>query len=145
MQDFPHFYQVSASGGPEGEVSLGCEGIESIASAAPVQFGGPGDRWSPEELLVAAVADCFILTFRALASYSKLPWTSLDCDAQGKLERADGKPRFTEFSLRVRLVIPADADEERARGIAEKSEQNCLVTNSLSAATQLQIEIAKGN
>ena len=56
MQAFPHHYKVEASGGPEGDVMLSEENVESIASAPPTEFGGPGDRWSPESLLVAAVA-----------------------------------------------------------------------------------------
>ena len=67
MKPYPHHYQVAASAGVEGEVLLASAGLEPINTAPPVEFDGPGNRWSPETLLVGAIADCFILTFRAVA------------------------------------------------------------------------------
>ena len=70
MQQLPHSYVVSASAEAESNVTLSSDGLESVTSAPPEAFGGPGDLWSPETLLVAAVADCFILSFRAIARAS---------------------------------------------------------------------------
>ena len=39
-------------------------------------------------LLIAAVADCFILTFRAVARASRFEWISLGCTVDGVLDRA---------------------------------------------------------
>ncbi len=137
MQDFPHHYRVAANAAPDGDVSLSAEKLETLASAPPQAFGGPGDRWSPETLLVAAVADCFILSFRAIAKASKLSWLSLNCDVEGTLERIEGTAKFTEFKVNATLIVSADTDEQRARRILEKAEENCLITNSLSGATHL--------
>ena len=71
MQDLPHHYKVAASAAPQGEVNLASNLLDPILSAPPAEYGGPGNRWSPETLLVAAVADCFILSFRAVARASK--------------------------------------------------------------------------
>ena len=75
MQDLPHRYNVSASAEAEGNIVLQAENLPQLVSAPPAQFGGPGDQWSPEDLLVASIADCFILTFRAVARASKLDWS----------------------------------------------------------------------
>ena len=83
MQPFPDRYEVSAGATVTGDVTLESERLPALKSAAPAGFGGPGDRWSPETLLVGAVADCFMLTFRAIAGMSQLPWTSLRCEAVG--------------------------------------------------------------
>ena len=48
--------------------------LPDLETAPPPEFDGPGGLWSPENLLCAAVADCFILTFRAIASFSRLSW-----------------------------------------------------------------------
>jgi len=137
MQDLPHHYQVSASAAPDGDVSLSANKLQILPSAPPLEFGGPGDRWSPETLLVAAVADCFILTFRAVARASKLSWVSLTCEVEGTLERSGGKTKFTQFKVNATLGVPQDTSEERAQRILEKAEAGCLVTNSLSAETHL--------
>lgn len=141
MQDYPHHYKVVAAAGPDGDVSLAGNRLERIPSAAPAEFGGPGDKWSPETLLTAAVADCFILTFRAIARASKLSWNSLECDVEGTLERKDGATRFTEFVIHARLSVPEDTREERARRLLEKAEESCLVTNSLTSTTRLDAAI----
>jgi len=137
MQDLPHHYRVAAKSGPEGDVSLSADKLQTLPSAPSPEFGGPGDRWSPETLLVAAVADCFILTFRAVARASKLSWVSLRCDVEGTLERSDGTTKFTEFRVNATLDVPPDANEERAHRLLEKAEASCLVTNSLSGTTHL--------
>jgi organic hydroperoxide reductase OsmC/OhrA len=90
---------------------------------------------------VAAAADCFILTFRAIATASKLAWRHLDCDAEGVLDRADGVVRFTELHLCARLVLPAGGDTGRARRLLEKAETACLVTNSLALRPTLTAEV----
>ena len=141
MQAYPHHYNVHAAAETEGSVLVLSDGLPTLTTAPPPQFGGPGGQWSPETLLVAAAADCFILTFRAIATGSKLAWRRLDCDAEGILDRSDGVVRFTALHLRARLVIPADGDAERAKRLVEKAETACLVTNSLAFRPTLTAEV----
>ena len=144
MKPYPHHYTVSALAGPEGEVLLSGDGLEAIRSAPPVEFDGPGDRWSPETLLVGALGDCLVLTFRGVARASKLPWTFLRCGVTGTLDRIDNLTQFTAFEIRACLELPAGTDPERARRVLDKAEQNCLVANSLKAPIHLvaAIEVA---
>ena len=141
MQAYPHQYNVNAAAETEGGVLVRSEGLPTLTTGPPPQFGGPGGQWSPETLLVAAAADCFILTFRAIAAGSKLAWRRLDCDAEGTLDRSDGVVRFTALQLRARLVIPADGDVARAKRLAEKAETACLVTNSFAFRATLTAEV----
>ena len=141
MQNLPHHYTVAADAQPEGHVTTSSPGLTSIEAAPPAEFGGPGNCWSPETFLVAAVADCFVLSFRAVARASRLEWLSLHCSVEGVLDRPEKLTQFTEFHLRVVLDIPADADQNKARRVLDKAEHSCLITNSLSAATHLDAEI----
>ena len=141
MQNLPHHYAVAATASSEGDVDLTSPGLAPIDSAPPAEFGGPGDRWSPETLLVAAVADCFILTFKATARASKMDWVSLTCDVDGILDRVDNVTQFTEFRLRVVLDAPQGTDKQKAMRLLEKSEHSCLITNSLRAESQLDAEV----
>jgi organic hydroperoxide reductase OsmC/OhrA len=142
MHPFPHRYTATSAAGPE----AGTDRVESpqlpaLATAAPAAFGDPGDLWSPETLLTAAVADCFVLTFRAVAQASTLPWTALRCEAEGVLDRVDHETRFTAFHLRASLRVPPGTDVDRARDLLTRAERICLVTNSLHAATHLDAEV----
>ncbi len=141
MTQFPHDYSIQSSAQVSGPVVLERSGLPSLQSLPPVEFGGPGDHWSPEDLLVAAVADCFILSFRAISAASKFAWESLRCEVTGKLDRVDRKICFTEFQLRAFLVIPSDSAPDRAKHLLEKAEQTCFITNSLSAKVHLTLQI----
>jgi peroxiredoxin-like protein len=141
MQNLPHRYQVSANAETEGNVVLKADDLPQLISAPPAQFGGPGNQWSPEHLLVASVADCFILTFRAVAQASKLVWSNLEASAEGVLERADRVTRFTTITVSATLTVPADTNIDKARQLLEKAEAACLITNSLSGETHLETEI----
>lgn len=141
MQDLPHHYHVTASAETEGNVALKANDVPQLITAPPAEFGGPGNQWSPETLLVGAVADCFILTFRAVARASKLEWNNLECAAEGVLERVDRVTRFTSITVRATLTIPAGTDTDKAQRLMEKSESACLVTQSLLAEAHLETEI----
>lgn len=141
MKALPHHYTVRASARPESHIRLESPGLAALESAAPAEFDGPGDRWSPETLLVGAVADCLILTFRAVAQASHFTWSALDVEGEGVLDRVEGKMRFTEVRLRARLTVPAGTDEARARQLLEKAERSCLISNSLSAQVHLEPSI----
>lgn len=141
MQAFPHHYAVNAAASPGGDVGLDSPRLPSLQSAPPAEFGGPGDRWSPETLLVAAVADCFILTFRAIAGVSKLPWISLTCEVTGTVDRIERVTQFTEFQVRAHLMVPSGTNEDLAHRSLVRAEQTCLVTNSLKAESHLDAHV----
>ena len=138
MQPFPHHYSVIAKADTQGDVALEGERLPPIASAPPTEFGGPGDRWSPETLFVAAVADCFVLTFRGIAALSRLPWLSLQCSVTGTVDRVDRVTQFTELEVHARLKVAPGVNEDQARRLLAKAEETCLVTNSLKIRPHLE-------
>ena len=144
MQPFPHHYAVAAAADVASDVTVESGGLPTLVSAPPTEFGGPGNRWSPETLLVAAVADCFILTFRGIANMSRLPWTSLACEATGTVDRVERVTQFTAFEIRARLRVPVSANVEQAQRLLVRAEQTCLVTNSLKVSPHLDatVEVA---
>ena len=143
MHPFPHHYRVRVGIAPEGEVSLDSEGLAQIRSLPPPEFGGPGGYWSPETLLTAAVGNCVLLTFRAIARASRFEWREASADVQGVLEHIEGNSRFTQMHVRVRLVVPPGADAARARMLLEKAEKGCLISNSLTAVKHLECEVVE--
>ena len=141
MQDLPHHYVASASTLAGEHITVRGSDLPEIISDASVQFGGPGGRWSPEELMMAAVADSFILTFRGMAAASELQWDSIECSADGTLELIDTATTFTTITVSARLTVGADTDVAEAETLLHESEKACLITNSITAGTQLDTEI----
>ncbi len=141
MHPYPHRYVVNAVAAPEGDVRLSSAGLPTLATAPPAEFDGPGDRWSPETLLVAAVADCFLLSFRGVARANKLAWNSLSCEVQGTLERPDGKTRFTKIMVKAELRVPAGTDGAKAVQLVQRAENVCLISNSLVAERHVEATV----
>ena len=141
MNPLPHEYQVEANAADTGGVALRADGLPTLPSAPPPEFDGPGDVWSPESLLVAAVADCFVLTFRAMARASKLPWSSIRCRAGGTLDRVERVTRFVDMAIEAELVVPEGTRAETATRLLEKAEKGCLVTSSLDLEVRLETRI----
>jgi organic hydroperoxide reductase OsmC/OhrA len=126
---------VSIAGAPDGP--------PEIEVAPPPQFGGPGGRWTPEHLFVAAAGACWMSTFLGMAEASRLEVAEASVSAEGFLERGDDRrysiPRLV---LRPRVGVHREQDRERALRLAHKAEQACLVTRSMSAHVELEPEVA---
>ena len=144
MHPYPHLYTVHARADATGDVDIDGERLPTLKTAPPAEFDGPGDRWSPESLLCAAVADCFVLSFRAVARASRLDWQSVEARVDGKLDRVEGKSRFTEIAVHATLRVPAGTDRERATRLMEKAEHVCLISNSLTAERRLEPTVVVG-
>ena len=138
----PHYYNVDIAWSrdrkgmmcsPELNVGVmptsGC-----IEVATPPEFpSGIAGIWSPEHLFTASVSSCLMTTFLAVAENSKLEFLSFHCGSKGKLERVDGKFMMTEVVLEPRVVVHDQKDVERALKVLQKSEVNCLISNSVKA------------
>ena len=142
MKPLPHLYEARLTGGATGYATVAVTGLPDLASAPPADFDGPGDAWSPEDLLVASVATCFLFTLRAVARASKVEFVSVKASVAGTLDRKEGTTRFTEIVIRAAMTIPAGGDRERAMRVMEKAEKSCLITASLSTPVRLEAEVS---
>lgn len=141
MQGLPHHYLVSATGETAGSVVVSGEGLPDLDTQGPPQFGGPEGIWSPETMLTGSVANCFILSFRAIARASKFEWTSLQVDVDGVLERPERATYFTAFNIHAVLDVPEGVKLEMAERLLEKAEKICLITASMKSEVVLTTEI----
>ncbi|HEX7036164.1 MAG TPA: OsmC family protein [Pseudomonadales bacterium] len=138
MQPFPHHYRAAVDLAADAEhVRLQSPGLPDLETDAPAEYDGPGDRWSPETLLVGAVADCYVLSFRAIARASSLDWRTLSCHVEGTLDKVDRTARFTRMRIRAEVTVP-EAARTRAERILQKAEETCLITNSLLAEVDFE-------
>lgn len=144
MKPLPHIYCVHLAGRTGAYAVLSESGLPELQTAPPADFDGPGDAWSPEHLLLAAVESCFLFTFQAIAHASKLTFESLELSGEGIVDRKEGITRFSAIVLRPRLRLAAGNDRDRGMRILEKSERACLVSASLSTPVRLEPEIVYG-
>ncbi|MBZ0199768.1 MAG: OsmC family protein [Ignavibacteriaceae bacterium] len=113
-----------------------------IKVATPPEFPkGVPNTWSPEHLFVASANICLMTTFLAIAENSKLNFVSYTCDGVGKLERVDGKFMISEIELTPQIVVTEEKEIARAERIIEKSENACLISNSIKTKIILKPKI----
>lgn len=137
-----HYYNVNISWNQErkgimcspelNNITPGSPGCLEVATPPQFPKGIPG-IWSPEHLFTAAVSSCFMTTFLAIAENSRLEFLSFYCKSTGRLEQVDGKFMMTEVLLEPKLIIKHEKDRERAERILQKSDEACLVTNSIKS------------
>jgi peroxiredoxin-like protein len=143
MQQLPHRYYAAAVGEPTASITISSPDLQDLEVDGPPEFGGPGGYWSPETMLVAAVANCYILTWRSVAAYNKIEWTDMKVDAQGVLDRIDRVTRFTEIHMKVQVALPAGYEREKIDRLLERSKSACLITNSMTAEVFMEVEVTE--
>ena len=135
MNDSAHYYEVKLDWKADRMGLVSSPVLQSnIEVATPPEFPkGIAGIWSPEHLLVAAVNSCLMTTFLAIAENSKFEFINVTSNANGKLEKIDGKYIISEIVLSPELTIKNIADKEKAQKVLEKSEAACLISNSIKS------------
>jgi organic hydroperoxide reductase OsmC/OhrA len=110
------------------------------ASGAP-QYRGDPTRINPEELFVAALASCQMLTYLAFAARAGVDVLAYDDQARGTLTIADKKMRVTEVVLHPRITIAAGSDMAKALTLVETAHEGCFIANSVACAVRTEPEI----
>lgn len=124
--------------------SLSFAGRPSIEVSAAPQYKGDPSRLNPEELLLASLASCQMLTYVVLAGRAGIDVLSYADDAQATLAIADRKMRVTEVLLRPRITLAPGQDVERARALVESAHDGCFIANSVACAVRIEPEITSG-
>jgi len=143
-----HAYLVSAwwTSGRTG-IAKSDSAPNAIHFTAPKEFGGLEGRWTPEELLLAALAGRFTTTLRAVAGNSRFDFADLEVEVSGTVRKAASGYSFSEIVLRPTIKIAEFSDQDRALDLLKKTERLCLVARALDIPLrfepQLEVSPAK--
>ncbi|SOD65306.1 Organic hydroperoxide reductase OsmC/OhrA [Streptomyces zhaozhouensis] len=101
------------------------------ASADPAFVGDPA-RWNPEELLVASLAQCHMLTYLAQCSLRRVTVVAYRDAAEGLMRESGGVGEFVEVTLNP-VVEVADASMiDVASALHEDAHRDCFIARSVS-------------
>jgi organic hydroperoxide reductase OsmC/OhrA len=112
-------------------------GKPELEISSPPEFKGEAGIWTPEDLFVASVNACTMMTFLAYAHHKNLALMGYESEAEGLLEYVDGKYRFTKVVLRPHIEVESEDAVQQARQILEDAHKGCFVTNSTTAEVEL--------
>jgi len=111
---------------------VSAEGKADIAGSADRAFFGDTDRWNPEELLIAALSQCHMLSFLHVAAEAGVIVTEYSDNASGTLTLdSAGGGRVTEVTLRptVHVVSGSEADMD---ALHHRASTLCFIANSVN-------------
>ena len=137
-----YFYETEIEWQADKHGQVQGSGLAPITTGAPPEFKGRAGDWSPEHLLVASLNSCYMLTFLAIAEFSKIAIVSFSSSAKGKLEKVAGSSyQVTEIVVKPRVVIASVDDLARMPRVFEKAKENCFVSNSIKSAIKIEPEV----
>lgn len=121
---------------------LSAGGIHNkVKVTSPAVFGGDGNEWSPEQLLLGAVSSSFMNTYLAFAKTLQLEISHFECNTIGQVEVIEGKYKFTQIDVYPKVYISKEFLRDKARVVLEKTHHHCLITRSLNALVYYHSEI----
>lgn len=112
-----------------------------IHFAAPPQFGGMEGRWTPEHLILTALASCFTTTFQAIAEYSKFEYRDLQVEAEGEVRKAGSGYSFNDIVIRPTLGILDQSKRESALALLNKAKAACMVSKCLATSPRVESRV----
>lgn len=114
------------------DVSLRAEGKPELAGSADPTFRGDASRWNPEELLLAALAQCHLLSYLHSAVLHGIVVTAYADSPVGTMEQSGQGGHFTSVTLRPVVTITDPALADLARDIHGEASRNCFIAASVN-------------
>lgn len=102
-----------------------------VGSADPAYLGDPKVH-NPEDLLLAALTSCHMLTYLALAARAKIPVIAYQDDAQGTMTTERGGGQFTDVLLRPTVIVAQGSDLAKAEALHDDAHAMCFVSRSVN-------------
>jgi organic hydroperoxide reductase OsmC/OhrA len=113
------------------------EGKPALVGSADPAFRGDPALYNPEELLVAALSSCHLLSYLALCALAKIEVVAYTDDAVGTMEESAGAGRFVRAVLRPHVTI-ASGDLEKARDLHHAAHDQCFIAASVNFPVEVE-------
>jgi organic hydroperoxide reductase OsmC/OhrA len=107
-------------------------GKPALAASSDPTFHGDAARHNPEDLLLAALSSCHMLSYLHMAMLAGVVVTAYTDAAEGTMETAGNGGRFVEVVLHPLVTISAGSDPGQAATAHEAAHHACFIANSVT-------------
>ncbi|APU14379.1 OsmC family protein [Actinoalloteichus fjordicus] len=108
-------------------------GLPVIEGSADPAFVGDPSRWNPEQLLLAALSQCHMLSYLALCSLGRVVVVEYVDSARGVMhESARTGGRFTEVVLAPVVTVTSESMVGEATDLHHRAHETCFIANSVN-------------
>lgn len=114
------------------DVLLRADGKPDLLGSADPTFRGDRTRWNPEEMLVAALSQCHLLSYLHSAVGHGVVVTDYVDDPVGTMAQEGQGGRFVDVLLRPRVTIADPSQADLAQQLHAEASQNCFIAASVA-------------
>lgn len=123
------------------DLVIQAEGPGELQGSAARAFHGAESRWNPEQLLLAALTECHLLSYLHSATQAGVVVTGLACRAEVTLETtSDGAGQITSAVLRPEVWLAEESQREQADGLHPKAHERCFIARSVNFPVTIEPE-----
>ena len=116
-------------------------GRESLVVTQPPEFRGEEGFWTPEEMFVASVETCLMLTFASMIERYKLPVEAYYSEAVGTMENANGEYVFTRIDVKATVIMSDREAAPKVLQTMDHAHRDCVIANSIAAQVKVTTEL----
>ncbi|WEK13939.1 MAG: OsmC family protein [Candidatus Microbacterium phytovorans] len=114
-------------------VTLSVAGKPDIAASSDKPFRGDPSRWNPEDLLLAALSECHLLSYLHACVQAGVVVVAYTDDATGTMvEDGRGGGGFTEVMLHPVVTIADESMRDAALAAHAQAHEWCFIANSVN-------------
>lgn len=111
----------------------------TIHFSEAAELGGLQGRWTPEQLLLCALAGCFTTTFHDVARNAKFDFTDLEVEIEGSVRRSrTAGCNFNEILIRPRLTVGLDDQRETGLALLRRAKSICMISRAITVPQTLE-------
>jgi organic hydroperoxide reductase OsmC/OhrA len=117
-------------------------GPASLLASADPAFRGDPDRWNPEQLYLASIAQCHMLWYLDLATRAGVIVTAYQDRPTGLMvEEAGGAGQFESVTLRPTVTITATSDPAAAQELHDRVGDYCFIARSIKTPIHHEVVV----
>ena len=107
--------------------------VTTLQGSADAHFRGDATKYNPEDLLIASLSACHMLSYLHLCAINNIVVTEYSDDATGTMaENPDGSGQFTEVALRPRVTVTPESNTATALRLHEDAGKLCFIARSVN-------------
>lgn len=124
------------------DVTIHVAGKPELLASSDKPFRGDPSRWNPEDLLVAALSECHLLSYLHACVTAGVVVVSYRDEATG-LMREDGRGggAFVEVTLHPQVVVAEVSMVEAAQRAHAQAHEWCFIANSVNFPVHHLVEV----
>ena len=114
-------------------VTLRIDGKPELLASSDKPFRGDPSRWNPEDLLLAALSECHLLSYLHACVQAGVVVVGYEDDASGLMvEDGRGGGAFREVVLRPRVTVAEESMVDAATAAHAQAHEWCFIANSVN-------------